>query len=389
MVRYTKEGHVEVLIFHLEKAIFLLVSLKFAAMYTNILLIRNCLSGVASARNLRVIQPTDEAAQRTLPRYDFPTRLVNATPGVNRVMSYELTRIDNELKIKIANDSTIVYNRPKFFVGSNGSVWSSEFMRLRYQVPELFTMNYNDQVVGANLELMIMLSDRLRYFWLMTIKDDFMMITKEQNCPFRAYELRKIQSLKQVVNNCLESCDTDSTEKDKQSPASIDFQGMLDTLLTSVDMLELLFQSNDAIADIWESVKRFSSLCDQFWRQLCSHLPVFKCRVHEFTDAGPGVGVTNHDVQYRIAEVIIVTNIDYYIRHHLSNGDSSHNEVERMQSYVGDAICDGGPLSWEYKRQYEGLSDEQLGSMTYEELEHNEQERMKYNAFKVCDELSL
>ena len=27
--------------------------------------------------------------------------------------------------------------------------------------------------------------------------------------------------------------------------------------------------------------------------------------------------------------------------------------------------------------------------MTYEELEHNELERMKYNAFKVCDELSL
>ena len=262
-------------------------------------------------------------------------------------------------------------------------------MRLRYQVPELFTMNYNDQVVGANLELMIMLSDRLRYFWLMTIKDDFMMITKEQNCPFRAYELRKIQSLKQVVSSCLESCDKDSTEKDKQSPASIDFQGMLDTLLTSVDMLELLFQSNDAIADIWESVKRFSSLCDHFWRKLCSHLPVFKCRVHEFTDAGPGVGVTNHDVQYRIAEVILVTNIDYYIRHHFSNGDSSHNEVERMQSYVGDAICDGGPLNWEYKRQYEGLSDEQLGSMTYEELEHNELERMKCNAFKVCDELSL
>ena len=27
--------------------------------------------------------------------------------------------------------------------------------------------------------------------------------------------------------------------------------------------------------------------------------------------------------------------------------------------------------------------------MTYEELEHNELERMKYNALKVCDELSL
>ena len=81
----------------------------------------------------------------------------------------------------------------------------------------------------------------------------------------------------------------------------------------------------------------------------CQWIWNLKSRIHEFTDAGPGVGVTNHDVKFRIAEVVMITNPDYYVRHHLANNDSSHNEVERIQSYVGDAICDGGPLEWEYR----------------------------------------
>ena len=60
-----------------------------------------------------------------------------------------------------------------------------------------------------------------------------------------------------------------------------------------------------------------------------------KPRVVDLTDAGPGVGITNNDVCYGIAQEILITNSDYYIRHHLAPGDSSHNEVEPIQSYVG------------------------------------------------------
>ena len=114
-----------------------------------------------------------------------------------------------------------------------------------------------------------------------------------------------------------------------------------------------------------------------------------KCRLYEFADAGPGIGVSNHDVRFGIAEMIMITNLDYYIRHHLPTDDSSHDEVECMQSYVGDAICDGNPLNWEYKEQHEGLSDVDLLEMPHAELESCELDRMKFNAFKVCDELSL
>lgn len=79
----------------------------------------------------------------------------------------------------------------------------------------------------------------------------------------------------------------------------------------------------------------------------------------------------------------MLTNLDYYIRHHLAADDSSQNEVERMQSYVGDAICDGGPIDWEYKEQYGGLSEDQLNEMSIEDLEKSELDRMKYNAYNV------
>jgi hypothetical protein len=50
---------------------------------------------------------------------------------------------------------------------------------------------------------------------------------------------------------------------------------------------------------------------------------------------------------------------------------------------VGDAICDGGPIMWEYKKCYDGLSDEQPDQMTLEELEESAHQAMEYKVFKV------
>ena len=37
---------------------------------------------------MKIIQPLDATQQHVLPKYDFLTRMVNAIPGVNRVMKY-------------------------------------------------------------------------------------------------------------------------------------------------------------------------------------------------------------------------------------------------------------------------------------------------------------
>ena len=74
----------------------------------------------------------------------------------------------------------------------------------------------------------------------------------------------------------------------------------------------------------------------------------------EWTDAGPGVSLSNYDVRLGIAQRITILSMDYYVRHHLAPRDSSQNDAERARSYIADALCDGRHLQWEYKKMFEG-----------------------------------
>ena len=51
-----------------------------------------------------------------------------------------------------------------------------------------------------------------------------------------------------------------------------------------------------------------------------------------------------HDVKFRLTEIVLICDLDYLIKHHLDNNESSQNEVERVQSYVENTICDEGSL---------------------------------------------
>lgn len=63
-----------------------------------------------------------------------------------------------------------------------------------------------------------------------------------------------------------------------------------------------------------------------------------KCRVHAFTGCAPGLAANNYDVKFRLAELVLICDLDYVIIHHLVNSDGSYNELRRIQSYVGDAM---------------------------------------------------
>ena len=65
-----------------------------------------------------------------------------------------------------------------------------------------------------------------------------------------------------------------------------------------------------------------------------------------------------------------------------------NNEVERCQGYVGDAVCDGGPLDREHKKLFDETSLDDLKKLSLKEIEHLELKRMEFNAFKVSDEMA-
>ena len=108
-----------------------------------------------------------------------------------------------------------------------------------------------------------------------------------------------------------------------------------------------------------------------------------KPRKADFTDAGPGVSVTNTDVKFRDAEIAIIHNLAYRIRCHRSRGDSGQGEAERTNSAIGDALVDGATISWEHTKRFEGMSEDEIQSMSLKEYECYEEMRMQSNAWYV------
>ncbi len=117
----------------------------------------------------------------------------------------------------------------------------------------------------------------------------------------------------------------------------------LSNILKKLDNSLGMYKSNIIDGDVnCVDLKNYISKCLECISGM--NLPKSKARVVDLTDAGPGVGITNKEVKFRTVEEIRVINHDYYIRHHLAPGDSSHNEVERIQSYVGMCILTFFPL---------------------------------------------
>ena len=74
--------------------------------------------------------------------------------------------------------------------------------------------------------------------------------------------------------------------------------------------------------------------------------------------------------------------MDYLVRCHLAPSIQQSNDVERAQSFVADAVCDGGALDWEHKKMFEGLAGDEIQSLTVQETENLEVDQMKFNAFR-------
>eukprot|EP00794_Sanderia_malayensis_P006466 gene6466-7199_t len=266
--------------------------------------------------------------------------MVNATPGVSHFMDYDLQTVDGKVKIKVKDDSTYVFNRPKYFVSSSGCVWASEYMRLRYEEPALFLTESRDT---GRISFLLKIGDSINLYLMSTNDEDLRNVSSQLN------QIHNLQS-------------------------------------ESINLDERLKRVEEGAADM---TVLFKDQCQNVFNCIQQFIPSIKSRVHEFTDGGLGVAVTNQDVKLYMALTVSITNSDYYIRHHSTNGYGSHNEVERCQSYVGDAICDGGPIEWEYRKEFHNLSDQELEMMSLEDLEQTEFNRMKYNTFKVCDELKI
>lgn len=94
--------------------------------------------GFEKARNLSILTLTDEEKARKLPKYDWQEKMVYVTPGSHRIFTKSSVMADNDEKLVTEDDRHHVIVRPKAIVGSSGSVWASETIRLRHEDPASF-----------------------------------------------------------------------------------------------------------------------------------------------------------------------------------------------------------------------------------------------------------
>ena len=347
--------------------------------------------GFDKARNLRILTISDHSKARKLPKYDWPEKMVYVTPGSHRVFTKSSVMNESEEKLIPEEDRHYVFVRPKAIVGSSGTVWASETLRLRYEDPLAFEV---DELTPGSPQYSLgfrkccaRLHDDLFLYYDMTESDDLDNITgeTESNCKFFTYEKERAKHLKLRIDNLLQFCeDTEMSEHNRALFAS-QIIPVTKRILDAVDDLfkeEVDSMEKDARKD---RILKVTTSCKhglEVLGDLC--LPPVKPRWADLTDAGPGVGVSNYEVRFRDAELARIHNSDYRVRCHRSRGDSGQGEAERTNSAISDALVDGATLEWEKYRRFEDLSEEEIKQMSLQSYEEYEKKRMEKNAWYVC-----
>ena len=351
--------------------------------------------GFDKARNLRILILSDHTKARKLPKYDWPEQMVYVTPGSHRVFTKSSVMNETEEKLITEDDRHYVFVRPKAIVGSSGTVWASETVRLRHEDPSAFEVDEptpgSPQYSLGFRKCCARLHDDLFLYYDMTESDDLDKISGEtgSNCKFFTYEKERAEHLKLRIDNLLQFCeDTEMSEHNRALFAS----QIIPVTKRILDAIDDLFKEEvdsiekDARKD---RILRVTSSCKhglEVLGDLC--LAPVKPRWADLTDAGTGVGVSNYEVRFRDAELARVHNSDYRVRCHRSRGDSGQGEAERTNSAISDALVDGATLEWEKYRRFEDLSEEEIKQLSLQSYEEYEKKRMEENAWYVCSQVA-
>ncbi|CAB4032480.1 RNA-directed DNA polymerase from transposon X-element, partial [Paramuricea clavata] len=81
---------------------------------------------------------SDPSKEKQLPQHDFSESKVYQTPSSFQFIKGTVEDIKDEQKFVHEEDQTIVTVRPKRYIGSSGSVWTSNQLHIKWEVPQFF-----------------------------------------------------------------------------------------------------------------------------------------------------------------------------------------------------------------------------------------------------------
>ena len=98
---------------------------------------------------------------------------VYVTPSSFRVMKWKVESINGIDNLVRTEDQSLVTVRPKYYVGSSGSVWASELLRIYYEEPGLFEVNDGSCKLSKDAKsFALQIHDCMMYFTETTVSED-------------------------------------------------------------------------------------------------------------------------------------------------------------------------------------------------------------------------
>ena len=126
------------------------------------------------ARNTKagVIYNVCDPDEQKLPQHDFNIPQVKQTRASFCCIKKHIETIQGKHELISDQDQSLVIIHPKYYIGSSCSVWASDYMRLCYEVPQLFQENSQNNGLSKEMQkLAIRSHDAVYYFTDLAIED--------------------------------------------------------------------------------------------------------------------------------------------------------------------------------------------------------------------------
>ena len=157
--------------------------------------------GLEKTRNTIILTLTDVEKARKLPKYDWPVKEVYQTPASHRILAKKPEIVDGKEKLVTDCDHYFVFVRPNAIVGSTGTVWASETVKLRHQFPEIYEVtSVNSSYSKPLKQVCAKISESLKLCSMMTEENDVEKITSNILFKYRAYEALRVSHLNRQLN---------------------------------------------------------------------------------------------------------------------------------------------------------------------------------------------
>ena len=204
-------------------------------------------------------------------------------------------------------DQTLVMVRPKHYVGSSGSTWASDYLHLRWTLPQMFEKSSDMQLYSIQLRgFASRMHDILSYFTDVTNQEDLDCMTDNSACKFRSYEEVKLAWLeKQIIfaENQFREERAPNTSTHESNAVEKLFKDISSIKSKIADALKC-FKGKEKREHLIRTYNVITASCKFLLTSIdqIDLTPVFPVIFKE-TDAGPGVGVSNIEMRYRDVEL--------------------------------------------------------------------------------------